>query len=107
MDENYQTYLNRAMRLILPETYQTQVQYVQESPKFRPHPEGGREPVPFPGYTIVTPPGNEDSKNATLYENLTDYQQRLGQKLGANLFAPVPPDSFHLTLADLSLGQYL
>ncbi|MGA7933120.1 MAG: DUF1868 domain-containing protein [Kovacikia sp.] len=101
MDENYETYLNRAMRLILPETYQSQVQHIQESPKFCSHPDRGRQPVPFPGYTIVTPPGSEDSKNATLYERLKSYQQQLVRKLGPNLFAPVPPDSFHLTLADL------
>jgi 2'-5' RNA ligase len=101
LDENYQTYLNRAMRLILPETYQTQVQYIQESPKFRPDPDRGRQPVPFPGYTIVTPPGSKDSKNVRLYESLKYYQQQLVHKLGPKLFAPVPPETFHLTLADL------
>ncbi len=101
MDENYQTYLNRAMRLILPETYRSQVQLIQESPKFRPHVEKGREAVPFPGYTIVTPPGSEDPKNAALYEQMKHCQQQLLQQLGSRLFAPVPPESFHLTLADL------
>lgn len=101
MDENYQTYLNRAMRLILPDTHRSQVQLIQESPKFRPHPELGRAAVPFPGYTIVTPPGNEDNKNLGFYRALAEQQQQLLQQMGANLFAPVPLESFHLTLADL------
>lgn len=101
MDENYQTYLNRAMRLTLPETYRSQVQHLQESPKFQRHVEKGWQPAPFPGYTIVTPPGNEETENAALYEGLKQYQQQLAQQLGADLFVPVPPESFHLTLADL------
>lgn len=101
MDENYQTYLNRAMRLILPETYRSQVQHLQESPKFHHDPASGRKPAPFPGYTIVTPPGSEDTKNAGLHESLTQYQQQLLHKLGGDLFVPVPPESFHLTVADL------
>lgn len=101
MDENYQTYLNRAMRLILPETYRSQVQLIQESPKFRPHPETGRVAVPFPGYTIITPVGDEDSKNKALYSRLAGFQQQILQQLGPHLFASVPPESFHLTLADL------
>ncbi len=101
MDENYQTYLNRAMRLTLPETYRSQVQHLQESPKFQLHGAEGHQPAPFPGYTIVTPPGSEDSENAALHESLTQYQHQLLQKLGADLFVPVPAASFHLTLADL------
>ena len=101
MDENYQTYLNRAMRLTLPETYQSQTQYIQESPKFRARSSQEREPVPFPGYTIVTPPGSEDTANQALYDSLSHYQQALRDQLGAQLFAPIPVESFHLTLADL------
>jgi hypothetical protein len=89
------------MRLTLPETYRSQVQHLQESPKFQQDVAEGHKPTPFPGYTIVTPPGHEDTKNAALYESLKQYQQQLLQKLGGDLFVPVPPESFHLTLADL------
>ena len=101
MDENYQTYLNRAVRLTLPETYRSQVQHIQESPKFQLDTATERQAAPFPGYTIVTPPGSEDAKNTALHESLTQYQQQLLQTLGETLFVPVPADSFHLTLADL------
>jgi choline dehydrogenase-like flavoprotein len=101
LDENYQTYLNRAVRLTLPETYRSQVQHIQESPKFQLNAANKRQAAPFPGYTIVTPPGNEDAKNAALHESLTQYQQQLLPTLGDVLFVPVPPESFHLTLADL------
>lgn len=101
MDENYQTYLNRAMRLTLPETYRSQIQHIQESPKFRSQPGKERQPNPFPGYTVVTPAGTEDSDNVIFYERLAECQRQLVQQLGTDLLTAVPPASFHLTLADL------
>lgn len=90
------------MRMTLPETYRSQVQHIQESPKFQPHPEQGFQAVPFPGYTIITPPGNEDAvENHSLLSELEAFQSQLGQRLGSTIFAPVPPSSLHLTLADL------
>lgn len=88
--------------MTLPDMYRSQVQNIQESPKFQPHPEKGMQALPFPGYTIVTPTGNEDFvENQALYVSLEQLQQKLVEKLGANVFAPVPPSSFHVTLADL------
>ncbi|MBD2183045.1 DUF1868 domain-containing protein [Planktothrix sp. FACHB-1355] len=101
MDENYQTYLNRVARMMLPETYRTQVQYIQESPKFKPLPEGGFQAVSFPGYTTITPPSEEDSENIAFYTHLKDCQEQLLQELDPGLLVAVPPASFHLTLADL------
>lgn len=99
MDDNYQTYLNRVARMTLPETYRSQVQHIQESSKFHPTPEGDRLAVPFPGYTLITPP-SEESESA-FYSYLRNYQQQLLSHLDLNLIVPVPPASFHLTLADL------
>lgn len=102
MDENYQTYLNRAMRMTLPETYRSQVQHIQESPKYQPDSEQGFQAVPFPGYTIITPPGHEDAnENHALFSKLENFQSQLRQHLGSTTFALLPPSSFHLTLADL------
>lgn len=101
MDENFQTYLNRAMRLTLAETYRSQVQHIQESAKFRPDSEKGRLPTSFPGYTIITPPANEEMENRALYEALASYQQQITDTVGEDVLVPVPPSSFHLTLADL------
>lgn len=100
MDENYQTFLNRVMRLTLPDTYKSQVQHIQESPKFQHLPQGWL-PTPFPGYTVITPPGSQDGKNLSLYESLRSYQERIAQTLGIEMFAPIPPESFHVTIADL------
>jgi hypothetical protein len=102
LDENFQTYLNRAMRMTLPGTYRSQVQNIQESPKFQWHPEKGLQATPFPGYTIVTPPGHEDDPvNQPLYAELEKFQKQILNHLGAHTFATVPLSSFHLTLADL------
>jgi hypothetical protein len=90
------------MRMTLPDTYRTQVQHIQESPKFRLHPEKGLQAMPFPGYTIVTPTGeSETAANLAVYHQLEKFQTQLVETLGADIFAPVPAASFHLTLADL------
>lgn len=88
--------------MTLPETYSSQVQHIQPSPKFQPSPEGGRQAVPFPGYTVITPPSAEDSQNFAFYKNLNTCQQQLLQlPFDSGLIVPVPAASFHLTLADL------
>lgn len=101
MDENFQTYLHRALRLTLPETYQAQAPNTLASAKYQAQPEGGFRAVPFPGYTIVTPTGPEDGDNQALFDRLTQFQQTLVEQIGPEVLAPVPSDSFHLTLADL------
>ncbi len=101
MDENYQTYLNRVMRLTLPETYRSQGQNIQESPKFHRDPAGTWQANAFPGYSVITPPGEEDQENTAVYQALTSFQATITQQLGADLFIPLPAASFHLTLADL------
>jgi len=102
LDDNYQTYLNRVARMTLPETYSSQVQHIQESPKFQPRPHGGRQAVPFPGYTVSTPTLEEESQNFAFYKNLLVCQQQLLElPLDFDLIVPVPSASFHLTLADL------
>jgi hypothetical protein len=100
LDENYQIYLNRILRTTLPETHRSQLQHIQRSAKFER--DGDKwVPAPFPGYTVVTPTGSEDHKNAPFYESLAGYQTKLADRLGQDLFIPVPPSSFHLTLADV------
>lgn len=102
MDEDYQTYLSRVARMTLPETYNSQLQHIQESPKFQTLPGGGRQAVPFPGYTVITLPAGEDSQNLDFYQNLNLCQQQLLQlPLNDNLIVPIPAASLHLTLADL------
>lgn len=92
------------MRLTLPETHRSQVQYIQESPKFYQDPERGLQPNPFPGYAVITPPAQDETINPVnqgLYTALHEVQQQLVDSLGQMAFAAVPLDSFHLTLADL------
>lgn len=87
--------------MTLPEAYRSQVQHIQESSKFQPY-SGSRQAAPFPGYTLITPSGAEDSGNSTFYAKLQAYQQELLElPISRDLIVPVPPSSFHLTLADL------
>lgn len=101
MDESYHTYLNRVAKMTLPATYESQVKNIQESPKFRLLADGSREPVSFPGYSIITPPGAADPDNAGVYTELAACQQHLVKQLEPDLLVLVEPASFHFTLADL------
>lgn len=96
MDETFQNYVNRVARLTLPATYQSQFPTLQKSPKF-----AGGEAVLFPGYSVITPPWQDDRQNNEFYDRVRDWQSYLSEKLRQNFFIPVDPNSFHLTLADL------
>ncbi len=96
MDESYQEYINRVARLTLPSACAMQLQSIQHSPKFV---DG--KPVSFPGYSIITPLAGEDSANKDFYQQVETLQQQLFQQLGTEFFIPLPPASFHFTLADL------
>ncbi len=101
LDETYQTYLNRVARLPLADTYRSQLQHIQESPKFKLLPDGSRQAVPFPGYSVVTPTWEDEAENSGFYESLQQLQQQLLQRLDPGLMVSVPPESFHVTLTDL------
>ena len=96
MDESYQEYINRVARLTLPSACATQLQSIQQSPKFI---EG--KPVSFPGYSVITPPAENDTANQKFYQQVEGLQQQLLQQLGTDFFIPLPSTTFHFTLADL------
>jgi hypothetical protein len=101
VDESYHTYLNRVAKMTLPATYESQVKNLQESPKFQLIADGTRQPVSFPGYSAITPPGAEDTDNSDVFKELAACQQQLLDKLEPGLLVLVDPASFHFTLADL------
>ncbi len=96
MDESYQEYINRVARLTLPSACAMQLQSIQQSPKFV-----DDKAVSFPGYSVITPVAGEDKANDNFYPQVETLQQQLFQQLGADFFVPLPPASFHFTLADL------
>ena len=100
MDETYQDYINRVARLTLPAACSSQLQTIQQSPKFV-----NGQALSFPGYSVITPPGQEDPQNQGFYSQLETLQQQLSQQVEANLIVPVPAASFHITLADLIWDQ--
>jgi hypothetical protein len=101
LDDSYQVYVNRVARMTLPEAVQSQTQHLQPSPKFQRQPDGTFQVVPFPGYSVITPPWADDSKNSAFYEDLKAYQTRMIETLAPGLVVPLPPETFHMTIADL------
>ncbi|MTF39427.1 DUF1868 domain-containing protein [Cyanobacterium aponinum UTEX 3222] len=96
MDGNYQDYINRVVQMTLPSNYKQQVKNIQSSPKF----VDGKA-IDFPGFSVITPPEKEETNNKKFYSYLQEIQTQITQELPENLFLPVPPQSFHLTIADL------
>lgn len=96
MDETYQVYINRVTKLTRPLTCLNQLQNVQESPKFK---QG--QAIAFPGYTVSSPTYSLDKENKVFYQQLEVARSQLLEKLDEGLLIPVPPESFHLTIADL------
>lgn len=96
MDGNYQEYINRVVQMTSPVNYQQQLDNIQSSPKFN---QGN--PVEFPGFSLITPPCAEDNINNNFYQFLEKAQTQLKQLLGENLFIVLPPQTFHITIADL------
>jgi len=89
----------------LPETYRSQVQHIQQSLSFKSVQRVVDRLCPL-GYTVITPPAEEESQNFALYKNLNACQQQLLTSSGLRSSVPVPPASFHLTLADLIWDSY-
>jgi hypothetical protein len=86
--------------MTLPNNYLQQLQNIQKSAKF-----SNGNPVKFPGYSIITPPWEEETNNQEFYEQLKSSQTKLSQNLDSRLFIPIPPSSFHITIADLIWEQ--
>jgi len=87
--------------MTLLQSYKSQLEYIQPSPKFKKLINGQIEAANFPGYSVITPPGEEDSQNGNFDRALQKCQEQLIELLGTSLMIPVPGNSFHLTLADL------
>ncbi|MGD1918434.1 MAG: DUF1868 domain-containing protein, partial [Pleurocapsa sp.] len=79
-----------------PTACSMQLQTIQHSPKFV-----AGQPVSFPGYSVITPPTQEDTDNQEFYQQIETIQKQLSQQLETDFFIPLPSASFHFTLADL------
>lgn len=101
MDDTYPTYINRVARMTARDSYYSQLPNIHESPKFERLADGTTRAVNFPGYSVITPPWENESENQVFYGSLQELQGILEQELTSSLMISLPPESFHLTLADL------
>jgi hypothetical protein len=96
MEISYQNYVNKVVPMALTANYPQQLNFIQSSPKFK-----NGQAQEFPGYTIITPPAKEDIFNREINQSLTELQEQFKAQLNADFFVAVPPESFHITIADL------
>ncbi|MGF1536440.1 MAG: DUF1868 domain-containing protein [Elainellaceae cyanobacterium] len=100
MDDLYMDYINRVARMTLTESYSKQLRYAQPSAKYRQSDNGAKAALPFPGYSVITPPQPEDWPNKDTHAALEALQGQLNEKL-PDVLGLVPASSLHLTVADL------
>lgn len=100
MDDQFQPYVNRVLGSTRSETYRLQLASVHPSPKFQRGVDRW-DAVPFPGYTIIAPPRGEDPVNQRFYNSLQDPLAALLAELPPDFLVSLPPESLHITLADL------
>lgn len=100
LNDTLQEYVNHLVSITRAEHYQQQLPRIHSSPKYQ-RTDAGWEAVPFPGCSIIAPPGGEDPVNHGFYEALAQAQQTLQASLPENFLIPLPADSLHVTLADL------
>ncbi len=64
-------------------------------------------PLEHPGYTIITPPfeDEEEEDNVQTYETLRDVQQFILERLNPLQYAPAPEAPLHFTISDLVSGD--
>lgn len=97
MDDSYQDYINRVVPMTLATSIEGQLANLQPSGKFN---QG--QPIPFPGYTLMTPTAQDESdRNQGFYRHLAAHRQGILDQLPPDLIIPLPEESFHLTIADL------
>lgn len=96
MNTSYQSYVNKVIQMALAANYKQQLKFIQSSPKFN---RGKAEE--FPGYTIMTPLAKEDKFNQQINKSLEELQKQIKEQLNSNFLVAVPPETFHITVADL------
>lgn len=101
-DDSFPEYQTKAKRLVTDEVILNNVSRLKPAERFN-----GTEPRIYPGYTIITPPFEDElnAENNSAYEKLARVQKELLKQSGNSIFTPVPSSSFHLTIADLISGS--
>ncbi|MDR3590651.1 MAG: hypothetical protein P4N41_13445 [Negativicutes bacterium] len=105
MELNFQDYQEYAAKILEEEAIREIASQVRPLGKFRKNGTGSWEPVPYAGYTIVTPTAPDDGANAGTYQVLDEVREALLRELDFAGVVMAPYTALHMTVARLVSGD--
>ena len=107
MEDSFIAYGQRIDSDLLAEAAISEKSGKTKSPagRFRRNGVGEWEPLDHQGYTIITPPFEDELSEIKTYTKLCDIQHILLEQLTISKYAPAPVTTMHLTVADLIAGK--
>lgn len=105
MEMNYVDYLKQVDNVLKEETIKKFARQIKTLGKFQESRDGLWEPVPYSGYTLITPTFLDDHENVGFYRLLSDIREELFWNI---LFPGVvwaPTITLHLTIGRLISGD--
>jgi len=105
MEMNYVDYLKHVENVLEEATIREFASQLKTFGKFRESRDGLWEPVPYSGYTLITPTFQADPKNADFYRLLSDIREELFWNILLPGIVWAPSIALHLTIGRLISGD--
>ncbi|ATW26645.1 hypothetical protein [Candidatus Formimonas warabiya] len=105
MEMNYEDYCRHADQMVEEKFICTAAGELGPLGKFHKREDGAWEPVPYAGYSIITPTFLEDRANASFYQALCPMQAAFRHMISSVEVVEAPLGALHMTVARLISGD--
>lgn len=105
MEMNYVDYLKHVENVLKKETIREFASQLKTLGKFQESSDGLWEPVPYSGYTLITPTFLDDLENVGFYRLFSDIREELFWNIPFPGIVWVPTITLHLTIGRLISGD--
>jgi len=104
MEMNYVDYQKHVENVLKEESIGEFANQLKIFGKFQESNDGSWEPVPYSGYTLMTPTSQDDTENAGFYRLFNDIREKLFWKIIVPGIVWAPTIALHLTIGRLISG---
>jgi hypothetical protein len=105
MEISYPDYIKKVEHILKEETLKEIALKVKTLGKFKKSATDQWEPVPYAGYTMITPTLGSDLENSNTYLRLLELQEILSKSLDLSKIVRAPAKALHMTVARLISGE--
>jgi len=105
MEKNFVEYLSQVDIALKAETIKEFVSQLKTFGKFQESNDGLWDPLPYSGYTLITPTFLNDTENVNTYWQLSDIREELFWNILFPGIVPAPTIGLHLTIGRLISGD--